>query len=266
MKHKAILIISLLLNFPLFSQTNITKIDSIKIINGSSISHDGLGNLYVITPTNDIIKYDFKGKLIATVNNKVLGNISWIDASNPFEIYVFFRDQNKLLLLDNLLNQLSIIDFESIGISQIACISRSFDNQIWLFDMADFKLKKYSKDLKLILESAPFNLLPNFKQINPTQISDFNSGLYILNKNQIFEFDIFGNYNKMVFSDTLISFQKYEHMIAFTKNNQLLLFDTQNFKISSIPLATPNLVKDIRIVKNRIYILTDEYVILQPLQ
>jgi hypothetical protein len=266
MKLQVILLMLSLFHLPMFSQSSTTKNDSIKIAKGSSISHDALGNLFVVTPTNDIIKYDTKGKIIATVNNKVLGNISWIDASNPFEIYVFFRDQNKLLLLDNLLNQLSIIDFESIGISQIACLSRSFDNQIWLFDMADFKLKKYSKDLKLILESAPFNLLPNFKQINPTQISDFNSGLYILNKNQIFEFDIFGNYSKMVLSDTLSSFQKHEHFIAFTKNNQLQLFNTLNFKIKIVELQTPNSVKDIRIVKERIYILTDEYVILQPLQ
>src|SRR5690606_30517568 len=85
------------------------KIDSIKMSKGKLIEIDPLGNLYITTATNDIIKYDSKGKLLATVNYKVLGNISWIDASNPFEIYVFYRDQNKLIILDNLLNQHSVI-------------------------------------------------------------------------------------------------------------------------------------------------------------
>jgi hypothetical protein len=68
---------------------------------GSSISSDNLENLFVITPTNDIIKYNKNGQKLATANFKVLGNISSIDAGNPFEIYVFYRDQNKIIFLDN---------------------------------------------------------------------------------------------------------------------------------------------------------------------
>ena len=78
--------------------------DSIPVPFGSSIHSDYLENVYVITPTNDITKYNKSGLKLASANFKILGNISWIDASNPFEIYVFFRDQNKLLFLDNLLN------------------------------------------------------------------------------------------------------------------------------------------------------------------
>jgi hypothetical protein len=82
----------------------VSIIDTIKAPAGSIISSDNLENLYIITPTNDIIKYNKNGIKLATANFKVLGNISSIDASNPFEIYVFYRDQNKIIFLDNMLN------------------------------------------------------------------------------------------------------------------------------------------------------------------
>src|SRR5574343_2110861 len=160
MKSKFALTITCLFVFLKVSAQNSSVIDTIAIPAGSSISTDNLENLYVATPTNDIIKYDKNGIKLATTNFKVLGNISSIDATNPFEIYVFYRDQNRIIFLDNLLNLRGECDMESIGVSQIACVARSFDNQIWLFDAADQKLKKYAKDLKLISESAPSNTLP----------------------------------------------------------------------------------------------------------
>ena len=74
-----------------------------------------------------------------------------------------------------MLNLRGECDLESIGISQIACVARSSDNQIWLFDMSDQKLKKYSKDLKLLNESAALNNYPIGNNISPNLILDVNS-------------------------------------------------------------------------------------------
>ena len=191
--NKLIVFISFLCISQIQSQSLLT--DTIKIPLGSTISSDNLENIYIITPTNDIIKYDKNGQKLATVNFKVLGNISSFDAGNPFEIYVFYRDQNKIIFLDNLLNIRGECDLESIGISQIACIARSSDNQIWLFDMSDQKLKKYSKDLKLLNESASLNNFTVGNEINPSIILDINSSILLLNNFNLLEFDLYANFN-----------------------------------------------------------------------
>jgi hypothetical protein len=60
---------------------------------------DKLGNIFAITSKNDIQKFDKMGKKISEVNFKVLGEASFIDASNPMEVYVLYKDQNKWCIL-----------------------------------------------------------------------------------------------------------------------------------------------------------------------
>jgi hypothetical protein len=246
-----------------FGENNL--IDSIAVPIGSKISSDNLGNLYVITPTNDIIKYNKFGTQIATVNFKVQGDVSSLDVNNPFEIYVFYRDQNKIIFLDNMLNMRGEIDMESIGVSQIACIARSSDNQIWLFDMSDQKLKKYSRDLRLVLESSTFNTFPVGNTINPTQILDINSSILLLNENRILEFDLFANFNKTVLSDTIESFQFLSDKIVYFKNNAIHLFNRLSFQSEILEADLPKESDFIRLEKERLFILKDEFVILRSL-
>jgi hypothetical protein len=237
--------------------------DTVSIPNGSRMTSDYLQNLYIITPTNDIIKYDKTGKKLATANYKVLGNIGSIDASNPFELYVFYRDQNQVLFLDNLLNMRGSCNLETINVSQVACLGRSFDNQIWLFDLADLKLKKFSKELKLLLESASFNSLPIGNNINPSQLIDNNNQVYILNNLDILEFDIFANYNKIILKDSMSGFQWQNNQFFYFKNHKVNVFTPKNFSLDTKTYDIPENTTNIRIEKERLYILTDEYVILR---
>jgi hypothetical protein len=237
--------------------------DTIPVPQNSSITSDNLENLFVITPTNDIIKYDKNGKKMATANFKVLGNITSIDVSNPFEIYIFYRDQNKVVFLDNLLNIRGECDLESIGVSQIACLGRSADNQIWLFDVADLKLKKYSKDLKLMVESASFNTFNVGTEIYPTMIKDINNAVFMLDQNKILEFDIFANFSKIKLMDTLQTFQYINEKIVYLKKGHIYMFNPIDFSLRQLDIQLPSNTKNIRIEKERLFVLTDEYVILQ---
>lgn len=246
-----------------WAQTSTIVNDTIAVPKGSSITTDNLENLFVITPTNDIIKYDKNGSKLATANFKVLGNIASIDVSNPFEIYVFYRDQNKVIFLDNLLNSRGECDLETIGASQVACIARSFDNQLWLFDVADQKLKKYSKDLKLLTESAPWNTLGISGGINPTLIRDINNSVLILNNQQVLEFDIFANYSKIKLSDTLQNFQYLNNSLVFLKNNKVYSYLPSTFTLKVMDIVLPDICRQFRIEKERLFFLTDDCVILR---
>ncbi len=240
----------------------ISPIDTIPVKKDSRFTTDNMGNIFIISPTNDIEKYDKNGHKIATANFKVLGTITTIDATNPFEIYVFYRDQNKILYLDNLLNLRGETNLESIGISQCAAFARSFDNQLWLVDMADLKIKKYSKDSKFISESASLNTIISDGPILPESMVDINSTLYVLNNGAIFNFDAFINYTKTLISDSITVFQVVNQQIVYLKNGNLFSYNPLLFKSEKLELGLNEKIKNMRIEKERLYILTDDNLIL----
>ena len=66
----------------------------------------------------------------------------FIDAGNPLEIYVFYKDQNKLVYFDNMLNYRGETDlYKTLGVNNIQAVCRSYDNGFWFFDPDNFKLK-----------------------------------------------------------------------------------------------------------------------------
>lgn len=258
-----------------FSQV-IKPFDTIKVKKDSRFTTDLLGNLFVISPTNDIEKYDKNGNKLATANFKVLGNITSIDATNGFNIYVFYRDQNKILYLDNLLNLMGETNLEDIGISQCAAFARSFDNQLWLMDMSDLKIKKYSKELKFIGESASLNTIIADQPIIPEILTDFKSTLFVLNNGALLNFDAFINYTKTVISDSITSFQIIKRVgsdsselfkelyeqVVYIKDSTVYSYDIHTFKSTKLNLYSNGKIKNIRIEKERLYILTDDNLIL----
>jgi len=249
-----------------FGQMDSLKInfDTLKLEKNCQFSTDNLGFIYVITPNNDIEKYNDQFKKLATANFKVYGSISSIDATNPFEIYVFYRDQSKVVYLDNMLNYRGETDLNSLGISQSAVVSRSFDNQLWVMDMSDLKLKKINKENKLLFESNPLNLTSSDNIISPTQLVDINSKLYLLNQGSIYVFDLFGNYEKIMLSDSISSFQIFKDKVFYLKNGMIFTYDMQQVILTKkIEPLYPFKMKQFRIEKGKTLFLISESLILQ---
>jgi hypothetical protein len=61
------------------------------------IQTDRMGNLFVISKTNQLYKYNSTGKLLSTLNYNYSGNITSLDVSNPLEIYVFYKELNTIV-------------------------------------------------------------------------------------------------------------------------------------------------------------------------
>src|ERR1700690_3966530 len=67
------------------------------------ITTDQLGNFYIIK--NDVLeKYDLKGALTKTYNNKTFGKIDLVDASNPMKVLLFYKNFSQIVFLDNTLS------------------------------------------------------------------------------------------------------------------------------------------------------------------
>jgi hypothetical protein len=230
---------------------------------------DHMGNLYTANNKGDILKFDNKGKQTATTNHKSYGNIQSIDASNPFEIYVFYKEQNKMLFFDNQLNDRGLMDFEEAGYFLLSAASRSFDNKVWVFDLNDLRLKKIRKDLSLELSSGNVREFAISNRFDPEYIGDVNKQLYLFNKTTgLYEFDIFGNFTRKITLTDASQVQVSHGNLYYLKNNNIIGLDPTLLRDSPLTIQDkPENVKSFSISPNRVVLQTigDTLCVFEPI-
>lgn len=142
----------------LFAQTDSSH--SIKLVcsianDVSDFTIDNLGNIYLVKSNNQIKKLNDKGDSIGIYNDiKRYGNISSIDATNPLKLIVFYKDFSTIAILDRFLNYRNRIDLRSQNMPQIKLVTNSYDNNYWLYDELENKIKKIDDNGSVLLESA----------------------------------------------------------------------------------------------------------------
>jgi len=167
--------------------------------NFSTIDADVYGNLFVITPSNQLKKVSPAGDSISVFNDvKKYGNPSLIDVNNPLKILLYYKNFATAVFLDRLLTLRGSLNLRTSNIFAAKAVATSYDNQLWLFDEQDFSLKKIDELGKILLSS---NDLRNQIGATPsaTAIIDRENVVYVYDKQQgFFLFDYYGAYKKTV--------------------------------------------------------------------
>ncbi|MDC0230576.1 hypothetical protein OAK19_01285 [Aureispira] len=216
---------------------------------------DKMKQLYLIKDDHSLLKYDSDGKFICQFNENTLGEISFIDISNPFRILVYYNDYATVVFLDRTLSEIQRHDFSDLDIPQIQAICTASDNNIWLFDNNSYTLKKVNNQNDILLESADLNLLIS-EGLIPNRMIEFETKVYLNSPNiGILVFDVFGNYIKTLDIKELDFFQLYEGQIFYVKNKSfktyhLLSFLTEEIKL---PIIEEGL-KQLCIAQERLYL------------
>lgn len=154
---------------------------------------DNLGNIYLLTATNQIKKLNEKGDSIAVYNDvRRYGKVYSIDATNPLKVLVYYKDFSTIIILDRLLNVRSTVDLRRQNILQARAITTSYDNNVWVFDELDSKLKKIDESGKVLLESTDYRQV--FDSVpTPTAMYDRDGQLYMYDPAKgLFVFDYYG--------------------------------------------------------------------------
>ncbi len=140
---------------------------------------DNMDNIYLVQSGNQIKKTNSKGDSIAVYNDvKRFGNIYYLDVTNPLKVLVYFRDFSTIVVLDRLLNVVNTIDLRKQNIVQSSAIASSYDNNIWVYDDLNSKLKKIDDFGKVLLESTDFRQV--FDPVpSPSAMYDRDGQLYM---------------------------------------------------------------------------------------
>jgi hypothetical protein len=154
---------------------------------------DVLDNIYLINNGNRLIKLNSNGDSVAVFNDvKKYGNPTLLDVSNPLKILLYYKPFSTVVILDRLLIMRNTINLRKQQIFSVQAIATSYDNNIWLFDEQDFKLKKVDEDGKLLQESTDMRSLVDTVP-SPTQLIDNDNIVYLYDENKGFYlFDYYG--------------------------------------------------------------------------
>lgn len=169
--------------------------------NFSYFNVDNLDNIYLISNDNRLKKLDPNGDSVAVYNDvKRYGNPSSIDVTNPLKTLLYYKNYSTVVVLDRLLTVRNNINFRRQNIFYVNNVSLSYDNNIWIFDEEDLKLKKIDEEGKVLQATNDWRLL--FDSVpSPVKIIDRNNFVYLYDPEKGFYiFDYYGSFkNRLPF-------------------------------------------------------------------
>lgn len=246
-----------LLVFPvLFTQAQEYQLITSVGVKAKTFTTDRLGNSYVITNDNELLKFDPRGLPLVRFSDKNSGELKLADVTNPLKILLFYPQFAQVTSLDNKLSFRTQTDLRQLGLLQPIVICSSVNEGMWIYDQQDYQLKRLNLDQKVVQESGNLNQVAGILP-KPTAVIEQNNNVYLINpETGILVFDIFGTYYKTIPVKNALSVQLLENSILYLKEGHLFRYDLktiQETEVSPFPLDTDIIA--VRIENNRLYVL-----------
>jgi len=228
--------------------------------NFSYFTVDNLDNIYLLNNNNQLKKVNINGDSTGIFNDvRRFGTLSTIDASNPLKLLLFYKDFSTIVVLDRSLNVLNTIDFRKQGIFNVNTFAASYDNNVWIFDEGESKLKKVDDNGAVLSETVDFRILLDSVP-SPTQIIDRDEYVYLYDPEKGFYiFDHYGTFKNR------IPFLHWNNVDVITKDlfgfNQSTLCKYQVGSLNLIEYTLPAVFDKSLQVKtgnNKVYVLKPE--------
>ncbi|HUQ67062.1 MAG TPA: hypothetical protein VM101_12955 [Flavitalea sp.] len=192
-------------SFMIFSSTCLSQSDSVfhfvKDYRGgiTDFTVDNLGNFYFVYQNGQLKKLRPDGDSLAVFNNvRKFGKLYSLDVSNPLKVLLYFKGFNTVVILDRLLNERSIVDLRKHNLMQVRAIGQSYDNNLWVFDELEVKLKKIGDDGRLIDQSNDFRQMFDSTP-SPSVIVDQDKLVYMYDQEKgVYTFDYYGGFKSRI--------------------------------------------------------------------
>lgn len=223
----------------------------------SQMQVDGIGNIYV-TENGLLKKFAPNGDSMSVYNDvRKYGNPTNIDVSNPLKTIVFYKNYATLITLDNLLSQRAALNLRKNQLMNVKAVTISYDNNFWVFDEQDYKLKKINEDGKTELESndlrLSFSSAPQIKSLY-----DFGMYVYLQDDvNGLIVMDKYGAYIQSLPLKNLGKISFSDKFIYGFNGKEIVKFNPINGKTQMILLPkTFEDIIDIQIINSGIFVWT----------
>ncbi|MCW3116988.1 MAG: hypothetical protein JWM28_1070 [Chitinophagaceae bacterium] len=201
---------------------------------------DNLDNMYLFSSSNQLKKLNAHGDSVAVYNDvKKFGRATYIDVSNPLRILLYYKDFLTIVILDRLLNLRSVIDLRKSNILQATAIGLSYDNNIWVYDEANSKLKKMDDQGRILLET------PDFRQLfgdapSPQSVFDQDGFVYMYDSVKgVYVFDYYGALKNKILITGWKDFRVAGKYIYGITHDTLQRYQINTFRLDNQKLSAP---------------------------
>ncbi len=198
---------------------------------------DNLNNCFTVSSTGQLKKINSDGDSAGVFNDvRRYGKLYSIDVTNPLKVLLYFKSFGTILILDRFLNVRSTIDLRKQNLLQVKAIGQSYDNNIWVFDELESKLKKVGDDGKIIDQSADFRMLfdsmpsPQFivDQDKLVHLYDSTKGVYL--------FDYYGAFKNRIMFTGWTDFTVINNVMFGRDGNFLYSYQPGTLNLEKFPI------------------------------
>jgi hypothetical protein len=218
---------------------------------------DNTGNIYLLNRDNQLKKLDANGDSLGVYNAvSRFGDISFIDVTNPLKVLLYYKDFATIVEVDRFLNILNTVDLRSLNIFQVKAICLAYDNNLWIFDELDARLKRIGDDGTLIDQTTDFRQL--FDTVpDPSMITDQGGLVYLYDVAKgVYVFDHYGTLKSHVQLKDWHDFTVIDKSLVGRNDHSFLKYQLGKLDIQQepLPVAYLNATK-IKITPVAVYVL-----------
>jgi len=218
---------------------------------------DNLGNIYVLNTGNQLRKLNSNGDSLAIFNDvRRFGKVSSIDVTNPLKIVVYYREFTMIIELDRFLNIVNTIDLRKLNILQAKAVGLAYDNNVWVYDELDAKLKRIGDDGTLVDQTTDFRLLFDSTP-DPSLLRDQGGYVYLYDTLKgVYMFDHYGGLKNHIALPGWKDFDVLDKSMLGRDTRSFLRYEqgTLNLQEEPIPAYAAD-ARRIRITPSAIYVL-----------
>jgi len=191
---------------------------------------DNLDNLYILSSTGQVKKFGPKGDSIGVFNGvRNFGKLYSIDVTNPLKPLLFYKDLSNIVVLDRFLANRASINLRQFNILQPTAIGLSYDNNIWVFDQFDYKLKKIDDAGNLLSQTDDFRMLFN-QSFAPQKIINQDGFVYLADTAKgIFVFDNYGTFKRKILLKDWRTIDVWKGMIVRLSQDAIIVYNPSSF-------------------------------------
>ncbi len=222
-----------------------------------SFTVSNIGEFYFINKDNQLKKFNEKGDSVGVFNEVTkYGQLSFVEADNPWRTILYYKNFSTIVLLDKYLKVLTSINLRKMNIFRVKAVSASYDNNTWVFDEQESKLRKINDDGKVLMETVDLRTI--FDSVpSPEQIIDRDGFVYLYDPLKgLYIFDYYGTFkNRLTFLHWKYVSVMGKFIYGFD-DNYLFSYNIGSLNLIQYPL--PSNFKDytsLKISNNKIYLL-----------
>lgn len=196
---------------------------------------DNQRNFYVVDNRNTLFKIDSLGNELFRYHRQS-GAVTNVDATNPFKLLLYYPSSQTIVITDNTLSLASTIELQPLGLTQVTSVCRSSDDNIWLFDASDFRLRKVDNSGNVVREGSDLLQQTGFAP-DVSFMLEHEQKVYLCDSVRgILVADLYGNYEKTIPIKGLKRFQFVNNQLAYFIDSKLWFYDLRTAQSDSLSI------------------------------